>query len=185
MARFDLTQYATVAERLAQFHTDYPDGRITTTLVESKDMGNGKTQWVVKADVFLTAGDQANFLPKGTGFAAEVDGTGGANNVAALPNAERCETSSIGRALANYIYSGSKRPSREEMEKVARMDWLERAGSLGTIEELRDLYAQAKANNASQEVLEGLKLYAQRFEESQATRAGGGVSGGKVSRTGK
>jgi hypothetical protein len=75
--------------------------------------------------------------------------------------------------------------SREEMEKVARMDWLERAGSLGTIEELRDLYAQAKANNASQEILEGLKLYAQRFEESQTERAGGGVSGGKVSRSGK
>ncbi len=185
MARFDLTQYATVAERLAQFHTDYPDGRITTTLVESKDMGNGKTQWVVKADVFLTAGDQANFLPKGTGFAAEVDGTGGANNVAALPNAE---TSAIGRALMVIGYAMNKDnslASREEMEKVARMDWLERAGSLGTIEELRDLYAQAKANNASQEILEGLKLYAQRFEESQTPRAGGGVSGGKVSRTGK
>jgi hypothetical protein len=33
---------------------------------------------------------------------------------------ETCETSSIGRALANMNLSGNKRASREEMEKVAR-----------------------------------------------------------------
>jgi uncharacterized protein YqiB (DUF1249 family) len=174
MARFDLSQYATVEERLKTFWADEKnsDARIIT-LNHSKD----SSLWIIETRIYLTAGDQANELPKTTGWASEAN-----SDAFAL---ERCETSSIGRALANYIYSGSKRPSREEMEKVARMDWLERAGSLGTIEELRDLYAQAKANNASQEILEGLKLYAQRFEESQTTRAGGGVSGGKVSRTGK
>jgi hypothetical protein len=35
---------------------------------------------------------------------------------------ENCETSAIGRALANYNYSGNKRPSREEMGKVARQE---------------------------------------------------------------
>jgi len=174
MARFDLSQYATVEERLKTFWANEKnsDARIIT-LNHSKD----SALWIIETRIYLTAGDQANELPKTTGWASEAN-----SDAFAL---ERCETSSIGRALANYIYSGSKRPSKEEMEKVARMDWLERAGSLGTIEELRDLYAQAKANNASQEVLEGLKLYAQRFEESQTTRAGGGVSGGKVSRTGK
>jgi hypothetical protein len=33
---------------------------------------------------------------------------------------ENCETSAIGRALANAGFSGNKRTSREEMEKVAR-----------------------------------------------------------------
>ncbi len=174
MARFDLSQYATVEERLKAWWAaeESKDARIVT-VNHSQD----SSLWVIETRIYLSAGDQANDLPKTTGWASEAN-----SDAFAL---ERCETSSIGRALANYIYSGSKRPSREEMEKVARMDWLERAGSLGTIEELRDLYAQAKANNASQEVLEGLKLYAQRFEESQTTRAGGGVSGGKVSRTGK
>jgi hypothetical protein len=64
MARFDLSSYATVAERLAQFHSEYPDGRIVSTLIGSNDVGNGKTQWVIRADVYLTAGDQANNLPK-------------------------------------------------------------------------------------------------------------------------
>jgi CBS-domain-containing membrane protein len=31
---------------------------------------------------------------------------------------ENAETSAIGRALANFNYAGSKRPSREEMQKV-------------------------------------------------------------------
>lgn len=170
--RFNLENYATVAERLAQFHKDYPDGRIVTTLIGSNDMGNGKTQWVVRAEIFLTAGDQANGLAKGTGFAAEIDGSGGANNVAALPNAE---TSAIGRGLMAIGYSMNKDPktlaSREEMEKVVSTDWLELAGSLGTLEELRDLYARARSKNAPKEVLEQLKTYAERFAESQAKGA--------------
>jgi len=54
---------------------------------------------------------------KATGFAFEVDGQGMANKTSALEN---CETSAIGRALANAGFSGNKRTSREEMEKVAR-----------------------------------------------------------------
>ena len=178
--RFNLENYATVAERLAQFHKDFPDGRIITTLIGSNDMGNGKTQWVVRAEIFLTAGDQANGLAKGTGFAAEIDGSGGANNVAALPNAE---TSAIGRGLMAIGYSMNKDPktlaSREEMAKVAP-DYLERAATLETIEELRDLYTQARANNAPAEVLERLKGYADRFAESQNTGASRGVSDSSI-----
>lgn len=181
MPRFNLDDYETVEQRIKKWYDANPDGRIVThNLTTPADRAVGT--WVVSAEVYLSAGEQANNLPKATGLAFEVDGGAGANQASALENAE---TSAIGRALANAGFSGNKRASREEMEKVARMNWLERAGSLGTIEELRDLYAQAKANNASQEILEGLKLYAQRFEESQAERAGGGVSGGKVSRSGK
>jgi hypothetical protein len=67
--------------------------------------------------VFSDHEDQHTNNPKASGLAFEIEGTSGANKTSALENAE---TSAIGRALANAGYSGNKRASREEMEKVAR-----------------------------------------------------------------
>ena len=54
--------------------------------------------------------------PWTTGFAEETVSTRGVNSTSALEN---CETSAIGRALANANYAAKgKRPSREEMAKV-------------------------------------------------------------------
>ena len=52
-----------------------------------------------------------------TGIAQETKGQGGFANKDAW--VENCETSAIGRALANWKYQGSnkKRPSQEEMRK--------------------------------------------------------------------
>ena len=50
-------------------------------------------------------------------MAEEIIGVGMVNTTSALENAE---SSSIGRALSNFIFSGNKRPSRDEMEKVER-----------------------------------------------------------------
>jgi hypothetical protein len=125
MPRFDLENYASVGERLAQFHLDYPDGRIITELIETHE--EPKRTWVVKATIYLSSSDQVEALPKATGHAAEIEGSGGANNVAPLPNAE---TSAIGRALMVMNYSMNKDPrtlaSREEMKKVDRAtrDWI-------------------------------------------------------------
>jgi hypothetical protein len=55
-----------------------------------------------------------------TGYAEEVRGAGNVNRTS---HVENCETSAIGRALANCGMAGSdmsKRPSREEMAKVQR-----------------------------------------------------------------
>jgi hypothetical protein len=55
-----------------------------------------------------------------TGYAEEVRGAGNVNRTS---HVENCETSAIGRALANCGVAGSdmtKRPSREEMSKVQR-----------------------------------------------------------------
>jgi hypothetical protein len=165
MARFNLEDYATVEERLKTFWAseDSKDARIVTVnhTTDSK-------LWIIEARLYLSAGDQAADLPKTTGWASEA-----ATDAFAL---ERCETSSIGRCLANYIYSGNKRSSREEMTKVLAQDWLERAATLETIEELRDLYTQARANNAPAEVLERLKGYADRFAEVQDSGTSRGVS---------
>jgi hypothetical protein len=116
MARFNLEDYETVEERIRRFYDLHPDGRIIT---ENETTVNDRAQaiWIVKAYVYLSTGDQANSLPKSTGYAFEVDGVGMANQTSALEN---CETSAIGRALANMNLSGNKRTSREEMEKVAR-----------------------------------------------------------------
>lgn len=157
--RFNLDSYATVAERLTQFHKDFPDGRITTELVAQSDLGNGKMLWVVKATVFLTNSDQANNLAKSTGFAAEIDGSGGANNVAALPNAE---TSALGRALMIMGYSMNKDPktlaSREEMAKANRASQAaQNLDSITDVTELRRFYANRKAAGADEKELQTIQ----------------------------
>ena len=151
MAGFNLQDYETVEERIRRFYKDNPDGRIITenqTTLQDRQVNT----WVVKASVYL---DDQTDRPKATGLAFEVDGQGMANKTSALENAE---TSAIGRALANAGYSGNKRTSRQEMEKVARgatpkatsKDWIAMATDLGNdIEGLRLLYSQAKTANAA------------------------------------
>lgn len=106
--RFNLEDYEPVEERIKRFYTDHEAGRITTELVSDP---NSISTVVVKA--FLWDGERL----LSTGLAFEKAGDGMANKTSHLEN---CETSAIGRALANYNYSGNKRASREEMQKVAR-----------------------------------------------------------------
>ena len=154
MAGFNLGDYETVEERIRRFYKDNPDGRIITdniTTLQDRQVGT----WVTRSWVYLNAEDQAKGLPKASGLAFEVDSNKGPQATSAL---EVCETSSIGRALANAGYSGNRRASRTEMEKVARgqqpkatsKDWLAMAKELGNdIEGLRLLYSQAKTANAT------------------------------------
>jgi hypothetical protein len=161
MARFNLDDYETVESRIRRFTEAYPDGRIITEWANNERWLEtepvGPKNWVVKASIYLTAGDQATHLAKATGYAQETNGTGGANNVDALANAE---TSAIGRALANMAMSGNKRASREEMEKVERVadhataDWLAKLDELTTKAEIRQLYADAQRSQAPKEVLD-------------------------------
>jgi hypothetical protein len=105
---FNLEDYETVEERLVKFWKDYPDARIDTTLVEST-----LQRFIVKASIYRTEVDAQAWT---TGFAEETVSTRGVNSTSALEN---CETSAIGRALANAGYAAKgKRPSREEMAKV-------------------------------------------------------------------
>lgn len=124
MARFDLSKYATVAERLAMLEAAYPDYRIETCDY-STDADRAKGVWRVEARIYLSREEQVIKAPKGIGHAFEVDGQPGANTTSALENAE---TSAIGRALAiaSSAWTGNKDDaakslaSREEMEKAAR-----------------------------------------------------------------
>jgi hypothetical protein len=164
MANFNLSDYETVESRIARFYKDYPDGRIITKNVTSIADRTVST-WVVKAIVYLTDADQERKLPKATGFAFEIDGTGMANKTSALENAE---TSAIGRALANAGYSGNKRTSREEMAKVERAvepqaptrPWLVEAEDLASKKDLpglRELYSAAVRMKVSAPIIEKIK----------------------------
>jgi hypothetical protein len=116
---FDLSSYEPVAERLDRWLTakiagyeastnDYP--RVLTRMVSEP----GADICVIRAELWLGE------MLIGTGYAEEVRGAGNVNRTS---HVENCETSAIGRALANCGMAGSdmtKRPSREEMSKVQR-----------------------------------------------------------------
>jgi hypothetical protein len=113
VARFNLEDYETVEDRLKRFWSKYPDGAIQTDMLNT-DADRERKQWIVQAWVYRHR-DDARAI--GTGLAFEIDGGAGPQSNAAL---EVCETSAIGRALANCGFSGNKRASREEMAKANR-----------------------------------------------------------------
>jgi hypothetical protein len=116
---FNLDDYEPVAARLDRWLTakiagyeassnDYP--RVLTRMISEP----GADICVIRAELWLGE----NLIA--TGYAEEVRGSGNVNRTS---HVENCETSAIGRALANCGMAGSdmtKRPSREEMAKVQR-----------------------------------------------------------------
>jgi hypothetical protein len=106
---FNLDDYETVEERLVKFWKDHPDGQIHTKVLE-----HTSARFIVEASIYRT---EADARPWTTGLAEETVQGRGVNATSALEN---CETSAIGRALANAGYATKgKRASREEMTKVA------------------------------------------------------------------
>ena len=109
--RFNLEDYDTVESRIKKFWEQFPNGRIHTQIVH-----NDGSRFIVQAWVYTDREDDRSVT---SGMAEEVVGSSMVTKTSAL---EVCETSAIGRALANFIFSGNKRPSREEMEKVERYE---------------------------------------------------------------
>jgi hypothetical protein len=112
MAKFNLENYETVEDRLKAYWSDNPEGRISTEVVHETADGTCVT---IKAEIYIKNTDEH---PVATGIAQETKGQGGFANTDAW--VENCETSAIGRALANWKYQGAKapRPSKQEMSKV-------------------------------------------------------------------
>ena len=105
---FNLEDYETVEERLVKFWKDHPDGQIHTKVIEAS-----ASRFIVEASIYRT---EADLRPWTNGLAEETVQGRGVNATSALEN---CETSAIGRALANAGYATKgKRASREEMGKV-------------------------------------------------------------------
>jgi hypothetical protein len=112
---FDLAQYETVDTRIHKFWAEHKDdGRLHTRLIDViRDESGRPLQYVMEAEVWINDRLVAN------GYAEEVVGGSPVNKTAALEN---CETSCLGRALANAGYSKEKfRASMTEMSKADRL----------------------------------------------------------------
>lgn len=112
--RFDPNNYIDVAERIRRFYAEHPEGRIVTKLENWGDQGI-----VFRALVYRDRTQPVD-APDATGWAHEVPGAGHVNQTNPVEN---CETSAIGRALANLgfpVKPGEPRPSREEMQGAQR-----------------------------------------------------------------
>lgn len=110
MAHFDLSLYETVAQRLVRWWTEYPNGRIITSIHHY----DGSTI-IMRAECY---NNDDRLIA--TGYAEEVFGNSPVNKTSFLEN---CETSAIGRAISNSrIGHTGERASSTEMEKVNRVN---------------------------------------------------------------
>jgi hypothetical protein len=109
-----IEDYEPVASRLARFWEKHPEGRVITKLLTFEG-----DRVIVQADIYV---DREDDRPVATDFAEEIRGS---NNVNKTSHIENAATSAIGRALADCDFASStdwtRRPSREEMQKVERM----------------------------------------------------------------
>lgn len=116
--RFNLEDYEEVKDRIPRFLERFPDGRIVTQIIHPTN-GDGFGTVVFVAELFKDMAEQHQHCPLATGWALESEGSSPVNKTSHLEN---CETSAIGRALANLGIQGKLRPSREEMAKVQRAE---------------------------------------------------------------
>jgi hypothetical protein len=180
MPRFDLSQYSTVAERIDAFWKKYPEGRLHTELVHFSP-----EQVVMRGEVYL---DREDTVPVTIDYAEERIDSSPVNRVSMVEN---CATSVLGRCLADLggEFTGTKRPSAEEMQKVARhetsqkkRDWVSEASTITDIDALRLLWSEAQLAGASPTELAKVKQYAEALD-SGGERAG--VDAGVPGKPGK
>lgn len=113
---YNLENYEDVDTRIHKFWDAHPHGRITTEVTHLGTSTEGRVvQVIITATVF---GSKDDLVPTSTGIAEETLGSSPVNKTSFIEN---CETSAIGRALANAGYSTKgARPSRTEMSKATR-----------------------------------------------------------------
>lgn len=104
---FNVDEYEMVKDRIPLFYEQNPDGRITADILEMTDR-----HAVIKAYLWKNAKEQSTNVPLATGIARDLAG----GTIEKFY--ENCETSAIGRALANLNMFAKNRPSLEEMQSA-------------------------------------------------------------------
>jgi hypothetical protein len=110
---FDLTQYETVADRVARFQKLHLSGRIVTKVIS---LDNSKGEVLAMAEVYR---EHEDTQPAGVDYAFGVAST--------YPQSMRkfyvedTVTSAVGRALS-LVLDTDKKPTREDMQKVQAHD---------------------------------------------------------------
>jgi len=110
---FDLTQYETVADRVARFQKLHLSGRIVTKVIS---LDNSKGEILAMAEVYR---EHEDTQPAGVDYAFGVAST--------YPQSMRkfyvedTVTSAVGRALS-LVLDTDKKPTREDMQKVQAHD---------------------------------------------------------------
>jgi hypothetical protein len=139
MAGF-MDNYEPVANRIAAFWADHPNGRIITDIVQLDEK-----LVIMRAEIYRNIDEQH---PAAVDFAQEKIGS---TKITTDSWLEVCSTSAIGRALANLNYAKTidgkiVRPSREEMLKTSAPDrsaefagWIQRAEQLAANSDLEAL----------------------------------------------
>ena len=121
---FNLDAYQTIDERIHLFWEKFPNGRISTDIIDIVRTDNGRpAQVIVKASVWR---DIADIEPAAVDYAEETLGSNPVNRTSFIENAT---TSAIGRALATLGFSPKKptgeaanlRPTQIEMTKAERV----------------------------------------------------------------
>jgi hypothetical protein len=168
MASFDLSKYQTVQQRIDLFWERYPQGRFNVDIISLTD-----AQVVMKAEVWT---DWAEDAPRAVDYAEERPTTSGVNKTSHIEN---CATSALGRAISqlggNLSPTGVK-PSREEMEKVARRTeqdfWTAANEAFNTknLESLRNIYVDAQKAGVSQALLKEISDWANGLKSAPNTK---------------
>ena len=118
---FDLSKYETVKKRKKRFYGDHADGRIIEELVSP--VQEASKYVVFKVQIYLGE------ILVSTGHAyeereTELSISGNGKSYASVNYSswlENCSESAVGRALDNFGYAGNDQCSKEEMQRVARV----------------------------------------------------------------
>lgn len=134
-----LKDYIQVNERIMKFYEKYPEGSIQTEILF---IDNEKV--VIKASAYRNKEDS---IPS-TGHAEEIRNSNYINRTSAVEN---CETSAVGRALANLGFEIKHSiASREEIEQAIRkQEFNLQNNQLASNKEKKQTFANARAKGLS------------------------------------